>query len=246
MKINSNNFTSQISKMNTPYRQEIQAQYQSLQNNSSSDEMSISKKGIAMNRMMGSRPSREDMQARKSTLDDTVKSLGIDKLDLNSMSEEEMREVMSSFQSSMSEYMSSDIKDSNDMSSSELKEMITNMQSMSQNISNDAGQYGPPAGMRPSGMKPAGMRPAGMKPANMDSDILAMLDSLTSNEADETDETNSSDLIDTLLEVLENEENKETDEVEVENKSENELILSLLDESSSDIGDSSEYNYDEI
>lgn len=207
---NMNSYISQLSQVNSGYSNtSLSKAFQNQE--SKGDEMSISSEGKAMSKMMRRQESKEAMEAHKSTFQETYAELDIESLDVENMTDEEITEVLSAFESSMSEYMHEGFKPSSEMESSELKEALTNIQGMNERMSGAKGQYGPPGGK-------GGMR--GMKPAGMD-----MLESIESEDEEEED------LISTLLEALEAEEDENN---LFSSKSMNE-ILELISQSGSNI-----------
>lgn len=204
---NMNSYISQLSQVNSGYSNtSLSKAFQNQE--SQGDEMSISSEGKAMSKMMRRQESKEAMEAHKSAFQETYAELDIESLDVENMTDEEITEVLSAFESSMSEYMHEGFKPSSEMESSELKEALTNIQGMNERMSGAKGQYGPPGGMR------------GMKPAGMD-----MLESIESEDEEEED------LISTLLEALEEQEDENN---LFSSKSMNE-ILELISQSGSNI-----------
>jgi len=211
---NMNSYISQLSQVNSGYSNT--ALSRAFQNQEpKGDEMSISSEGKAMSKMMRRQESKEAMEAHKTAFQETYAELDIESLDVENMTDEEITEVLSAFESSMSEYMHEGFKPASDMESSELKEALTNIQGMNDRMSGAKGQYGPPPGGK-GGMK--GMK--GPKPAGMD-----MMQSIESEDEEEED------LISTLLEAL---DAQEDDNNLFASKNMNE-ILELISQSGSNI-----------
>lgn len=184
---NMNSYISQLSQTNSGYS--TSSISKAFQNQSSDEnEISISSEGKAMSRMMRKDQSIEEMEANKAAFQETYSELKIETLDAENMTDEEIAEVLSAFESLMAEHMQEGYKSSSEMDSSELKDTLTKLQGMNEQMNGAKGHYGPPPGGK-GGMK-------GAKPVEMD-----MMQSIETD-----DEEDEDDLIATLLEALEAQE----------------------------------------
>jgi len=215
---NMSSYISQLSQVNSGYSNtSLSKAFQSQE--SQGDEMSISSEGKAMSRMIRKGQNREEMEAHKTAFQETYAELDIESLDVENMTDEEITEVLTTFENSLSEHMPSGLKPASEMDSSELKDALTNIQGMNDRMSGAKGQYGPPSGMK--GSRPAGMKGmGGSKPTEMD-----MLEAIGSDDEEEED------LISTLLEALDAQE----DENNLFSSTSMNEILELISQSGSNI-----------
>ncbi len=155
---------------------------------SNSDKMSISNEGKIMSKMLKHVESREEREAINEVFQSTYKELDIAKLDVENMTDEEIKEVLTAFEASMSEYMNAGYKPASEMNTTELKETLTNIKGMNEKMNGPKGQYGPPPGGGKGG--PKGVKPNDQK-ITIDSEdeeetlISSLLEALTEFNEDE-------------------------------------------------------------
>ncbi|MBN2793903.1 MAG: hypothetical protein JXR88_00755 [Clostridia bacterium] len=182
---NLNSYITQLTQGNSSYStSNLQRAFQS-QTGQRDDKMEISAEGRMMSQMMKREERREEMEAHKVAFQEAYTELDLANLDTENMTDDEIQEVLTAFETAMADHMPEDYKPASEMNSSELRETLSNIQSMQENISSGKGQYGPPP-RGPGG--PGG--PGGGQGMNV-------LDALTSEDDEEED-----DLISSLLEAL--------------------------------------------
>lgn len=180
---NMNSYISQLSQVNSGYSNN--ALSRAFQNQGQTgDEVSISSEGRAMSQMMRASEGKEARQAHKAAFMETYSELDIESLDTENMTDEEITEVLTAFETAMSDHMHQGYTPASEMNSSELEDALNNIKDMSSKMNGNKGSYGPPRGGGPKGAKPGGMKPVEMQ------------------SIEESDESDEEDLISSLLEAL--------------------------------------------
>lgn len=207
---NMNSTVSQVSRMYTGYNNaNLSKTFQS--KNVSSDEMSISPEGKAMSRMLKNDQSREQREAHKTAFQSTYSELDIESLDAESMTDEELKELLTAFESSMSEHMHEGYKPASEMASSELRDALTNVQGMNDKISESKGHYGPPPGGKgpkgaggPKGPKPGGGQNIESINTDLEEDdfLSSFLEVISEYEEEATSNLYSTKSMDEILEMI--------------------------------------------
>lgn len=150
------------------------------------DEMSLSKEGQMMGRMLKQDGDRE---AHQIALKESIKALGIDQMKTDTMTDEEISEVLTQFESLMGEHMQGK-KQASEMNSSELKETLNQLKSIDSQMSgvNHAGGRPKTGGKPPvGGQKPEQVQNTETSESDLIENILELLEEL--DETEETDET---------------------------------------------------------
>ncbi len=191
--ISSMSYMSQVSNIGNYSSQSTQDVSSS--NRNQSDKISFSSEGKAMSRLLSNQETSEEREAQKVAFQDAYSELDIESLDTENMTDEEIQEVLVSFETSMEGYMNEGFVSASEMSSTELTDAVSNLNNISASMSEDSGQYGASA-MGGKGGPPAGGPPPGGGPGK-------------SGGVEETD--SSSDVVSTLLEALEDEEDEDED-----------------------------------
>lgn len=161
-------------------------------------EMEISSEGRDMQMMLRD---AENANEARNRMEESLSEINIESLDISSMTDEEMTEVLTEYEDLMGEYMHENYTPASEMSSDELSDTLTRLQNISSKLS-DTSDYG--MQMRPPGGGPRGAGgppPGGVQGQSEESNtIQTLLDAL---EEDEDDEESTTDIIESLLDDLE-------------------------------------------
>jgi arsenate reductase-like glutaredoxin family protein len=199
-------YMSQVSSISNYSRQNTQDVFSSNQNQS--DKISFSSEGKAMSRLLNNQETSEAREAQKAAFQEAYSEFNIESLDTENMTDEEIQEVLQSFETSMNGYMKEGFTSASEMNSTELKDAVSNISDMAASMDDDNGQYGPPSmggkGGPGKGGPPKGGGPGksgGVQETESSDNIISTL-----LEALEEDEDDEDTLADQLLEAIEESE----------------------------------------
>lgn len=195
MNITMNSQVSQVSPMTTPYTNKTLSKALETSHNKQ-DALSISDEGKAMGRMLKNDQSHGQRQAHKAAFQSTYSDLNMQALDGETMTDEALEEVLTSFESQMADHMPKDYKSASEMSSSEMKEALKNVQTMATKMQGAKGHYGPKkGGARPQGPKKVQEDQTQVSSGvQEDEDLLASLLEALEEDDDVEEESNVIDL----------------------------------------------------
>lgn len=191
MNINSTNLLSYVS--NTNLFRQANITYSQNSQEAQSDDFKISKEGQMMARMLRN---EGDRQAHQAAFTEAYATLGIESLDTENMTDEEITEVLTEFETMMGEHMQT-YKPASEMDSVELQSTINSVKEIGLNMTDETA-YGKGMGKPPMGGRP----PMGGKPP---------MGGVQSQNTQATEEDSEDDMLETLLELLnETEESNST------------------------------------
>jgi hypothetical protein len=198
--ISSMSYMSQVSSIGNYSRQNTQDVSSSNQNQS--DKISFSPEGRAMSRMLSNQETSEAREAQKVAFQEAYSELNIESLDTENMTDEEIQEVLQSFETSMEGYMKEDFISASEMNSTELEDAVSNLNDMATQMSDDKGQYGPPPmggkGGPPKGGGPG--KPGGVEGTDSSSDIISTLLEALEDDEDEDEDSLATQLLEAIEE----------------------------------------------
>lgn len=182
MNINSTNLLSYVS--NTNLFKQANIAYSQNSQETQADDFAISKEGQMMGRMLRH---EGDRQAHQAAFTEAYESLGIESLDTENMTDEEITEVLTEFETMMGEHMQA-YKPASEMDSEELQSTLNHIKEIGLHMTDETA-YGQGMGKPPMGGRP----PMGGKPP---------MGGIQSQNTEATDETSEEDILETMLELL--------------------------------------------
>jgi hypothetical protein len=152
---------------------------------SSTDALEISEAGRGLGKMM-----RRDgnHKAHRAAMQEAISELDINDLKVSELSDEEIRDVLTDFESKMGDHMHEGYTPASEMSSEELKASLSRLQG----IDKQDGNYDRP--MRPKGPKP----PKGGLEIGTDNNMISSFLELLENSEESVEETSDSDMVELL------------------------------------------------